>query len=137
MCTDIWTDTYCGTNVPTTAINCVCDMLAKHAVTLEMMEGPHNRPTQLLPKEDVAVVIWGNKITDDISNTIRFQTNKEATRKYWGNKKKNLWPNKRFEEVDWEHLGLALKNKPYMYKVWRSKQNSKFCGTRVQVGLYL
>jgi hypothetical protein len=54
-----------------------------------------------------------------------------------GNKKQNPWPNKRFEEVDWEHLGLALKNKPDMYKVWRSKQNSGFCGTRVQVGLYL
>ncbi len=23
-----------------------------------------------------------------------------------------------------------------MYKVWRSKQNSRFCGTRVQVGIY-
>jgi hypothetical protein len=31
---------------------------------------------------------------------------------------------------------LAFKNKPDMYKVWRSKQNSRFCGTRVQVGLY-
>ncbi len=26
---------------------------------------------------------------------------------------------------------------PDMYKIWRSKQNSGFCGTRVQVGLYL
>jgi hypothetical protein len=31
---------------------------------------------------------------------------------------------------------LALKNKRDMYKIWRSKQNSGFCGTRVQVGLY-
>jgi hypothetical protein len=32
---------------------------------------------------------------------------------------------------------LALNNKPDMYKIWRSKQNSAFCGTRVQVRLYL
>ena len=30
----------------------------------------------------------------------------------------------------------SLKNKPEGYKVWRSKQNSGFCGTRVQVGRY-
>jgi len=44
-------------------LNCVCDTLAKQAVTLAMTHGYHDRPTQLLPKEDVAVVIWGNKIT--------------------------------------------------------------------------
>ncbi len=39
-------------------------------------------------------------------------------------------------EVDWEHLDLALAQKLDMYKIWRSKQNSGFCGTRVQVGRY-
>jgi hypothetical protein len=53
-------------------LNCICDTLPKQAVTLAMTHGYHDRPTQLLPKEDVAVVIWGNKITDDISNPIRF-----------------------------------------------------------------
>ncbi len=71
-------------------LNCICDMLAKHAVTLAMTEGSYNRPTQLLPKEDVAVVIWGNKITDDISHSIRFQASKEVARKYLANKKRNL-----------------------------------------------
>ncbi len=66
-------------------LNCVCTKLAKQAVTLAMLEGSYNRPTQLLPKEDVAVVIWGNKITNDISHTIRFQASKEASRKYLGN----------------------------------------------------
>jgi hypothetical protein len=54
-----------------------------------------------------------------------------------GIRKKNSWPNEQFDEVDWEHLDLALKNKPDMYKIWRFKQNLGFCGTRVQVGLYL
>jgi hypothetical protein len=59
------------------------------------------------------------------------------TRQYLGNRKKNSWPNECFDKVDLEHLDLALKNKPDMYKIWRSKQNLGFCGTRVQVGLYL
>ena len=33
-----------------------------------MMQGYHNRSTQLLSKEDVAVVIWGNKIIKDVSH---------------------------------------------------------------------
>jgi len=102
-----------------------------------MTQGYHHRPTQLLPKEDIAVVIWGNKNTDDVSGPIRFHTSKEVARRYLGNRKKNPWINEQFDEVDWEHLDLALKSKPNMYKIWRSKQNSGFCGTRVQVGRYL
>ena len=54
-----------------------------------------------------------------------------------GNRKKNPWPNEQFDKVDWEHLDLAMKTKSDMYKIWRSKQTSGFCGTRVQVGRYL
>jgi hypothetical protein len=38
--------------------------------------------------------------------------------------------------VDWEHLDLAMSSKFDMYKMWRSKQHTGFCGTRVQVGRY-
>jgi hypothetical protein len=38
--------------------------------------------------------------------------------------------------VDWDHLDLALKNKADVFIIWRSKQHSGFCGTRVQVGRY-
>ena len=117
-------------------LNCVCDTLAKQAVKIALTQGYHDRPTQLLPKEDVAVVIWGNKITDDVSSSIRFHASKEEARRYLGTRKKKPWSNEQFDEVDWEHLELALKTKPDMYKIWRSKQNSGFCGTRVQVGRY-
>jgi hypothetical protein len=60
-----------------------------------------------------------------------------VARRYLGNRKKNPWPNEQFDEVDWEHQELAMKVKPDMYKIWRSKQNLGFCGTRVQVGRYL
>jgi hypothetical protein len=51
-------------------------------------------------------------------------------------KEKNRWTREQFEEANWENLNLALKNKADMYKIWRSKQASGFCGTRIQVGIY-
>jgi hypothetical protein len=43
-----------------------------------------------------------------------------------GNRKKNPRPHEQFDEVDWEHLDLAMKTKTDMYKIWRSKQTSGF-----------
>ena len=117
-------------------LNCVCDTLAKNAVSNAISSGYHDRPTQFLPKEDVALVIWGNKITGDISPHLRFHASKEVARKYLASRRKDKWSSDRFNAVDWEHLDLALRNKPDMYKIWRSKQHSGFCGTRVQVGRY-
>jgi len=115
-------------------LNCVCDTSAKGAVTKAITTGYLSTPTQLLPQEDVAIVIWGNKITNDISRPIRFHASKEVARRTLNDTKQ--WPQDRFDEVDWEHLDLALSSKSDMYKTWRSKQHSGFCGTRVQVGRY-
>jgi len=117
-------------------MNCVCDTLAKKSITTAIREGYHNRPTQMLPREDVALIINGNKVTNDISQPLRFHESKTSARRFHTNKKTKRWTEECFDEIDWEHLDLALKNKPEGYKVWRSKQNSGFCGTRVQVGRY-
>ncbi len=84
----------------------------------------------------MALIIWGNKVTGDISSPLRFHASKEVARQNLGMRRKNNWSNNKFNAVDWEHLDLALKNKTDMYKIWRSKQNSGFCGTRVQVGRF-
>jgi hypothetical protein len=118
-------------------LNCVCNSLAKRAITTATLQGYHSRQFQFLPKEDVALVIWGNKITGDISSPLRFHASKEVAQQYLRTCTKNKWYNNKFDAVNWEHLDLALKNKPDMYKIWRSKQNSGFLGTRVQVGCYL
>ena len=65
-----------------------------------MIEGYYDRSTQLLPKEDIAVIIWGNKVTDNISHSIRFHASKEVARTYLGSRKKKLGPNDRFDEID-------------------------------------
>ena len=66
----------------TQQINCVCDTLAKRSVSAAIANGYHDRPTQFLPREDVALVIWGNKIMGDISPHIQFHSSKEVARKY-------------------------------------------------------
>ena len=43
-------------------------------------------PTQILPKEDVALVIKGNKIMDDISQPLRFHASRENGTKAFNNK---------------------------------------------------
>ncbi len=117
-------------------LNWVCDTLTKHAITTATLQGYHSRQSQLLSREDVALVIWGNKVTGNISSPLRFHASKEVARQHLGMRTKDRWSNNKFNAVDWEHLDLALKNKTDMYKIWRSKQNSGFCGTRVQIGRF-
>ncbi len=88
----------------------------------------------MLPREDVAIVIWGNKITSNVSHPVWFHASKEIAKGLLTNTTK--WPHDRFNKVDWEHLNLAMASKSDMYKIWRSKQHTGFCGTRVQVGKY-
>ncbi len=63
-----------------------------------------------------------------------FHASKEMARQHLTTRTKDKWSNEKLDAVDWENLDMALKNKPDMYKIWRSKQNSGFLGTRVQVG---
>jgi hypothetical protein len=63
-------------------LNCVCDTLAKRALTQAIISGYHERLIQTLPREDIALVIWGNKVTGDISQPLRFHASKEVARSY-------------------------------------------------------
>jgi hypothetical protein len=120
----------------TQQLNCVCNTLGMNSITTAINQGYHNRQSQLLPNKDVALIIWGDKITCEILSPLRFHASKEVARNYLANHKKDKWSNERFNTVDWEHLELALKNKVDIHRIWQSKQNSGFCGTRVQVGRY-
>ncbi len=115
----------------------MCNTLAKQVVSSTIIEGYNDRHTQLLPREDVALLVWGDKITGYISGPLRFHASKVVARTYHiHQQKKRKWTQAQFKEVDWDHLNLALNSKADNYKIWRSKQTSGFCGTRVQVGLY-
>ena len=100
-------------------LNCVCDTTAKGTVQRAIATGWLSTPTQILPREDIAIVIWGNKITSDVSHPIRFHASKEITRGLLADMKK--WLHDQFKEADWEHLNLAMTSKSDMYKIWRSK----------------
>ncbi len=88
----------------------------------------------MLPREDISIIILGEKITNNISQPVRFHASKELARKLMTDTRK--WPQEQFKEVDWEHLDLAMMSKSEMFKIWRSKQQTRICETRVQVGKY-
>jgi hypothetical protein len=86
-------------------------------ITTALNHSYHNKQTLLLPKVDVALFIWGNKITGNISSPLRFHASKEVARKYLATRNKDKWSNKWFNAVDWEHLDLTLKSKEDMCKI--------------------
>ena len=51
----------------TQQLNCGCNRLVKRSVTTAINHGYHDCPTQLLPKEDVALVISGVTKSQQIS----------------------------------------------------------------------
>jgi hypothetical protein len=54
----------------TQQLNCICAKLAKKLFITELNQGYQEQKTLLLPKEDVALFIWSNKITGDISSPL-------------------------------------------------------------------
>jgi hypothetical protein len=85
----------------TQQLNCVCDSLAKQAVTKAIIDCYQEGQAQLLPREDVVLIVWGDKVTGIISGPIRFHASKAVTRKYhlhqW---KKGKWTHEQFKEFD-------------------------------------
>jgi hypothetical protein len=57
-----------------------------------------------------SIVIWGNKITSNISHPVGFHASKETARSLLPDTKK--WLQNHFEEVDWENLNLAMESSP-------------------------
>jgi hypothetical protein len=87
---------------------CICKTLAKRAVMMEITQGYHKTPTQILPWEDVALIVWGNKVARDVSVPLLFHASKIIARKYLQQWKHNKWMAEQFEGVNWDHLDLAL-----------------------------
>jgi hypothetical protein len=81
-------------------LNCIYDRLAKKAISTAIISGYHDRPTQILPREDVALVTWGNKVTGNISTPLRFHASKELARNFLSTRTRDKWPNDFFDQVD-------------------------------------
>jgi hypothetical protein len=71
-------------------LNCVCNTTAKAAVHRAMMTGYTSAPTQILPREDISIIIWGGKITNNVSQPVRFHASKELAWKLLMDTRK--WP---------------------------------------------
>ena len=115
-------------------LNKQCDFLAKMTVDKWIHHGLLRPGLQLLPREDAAFIVGGQKVTGDIGEAIRFAKGMEEARDFLVGSEK--WSNEKFDEVDWKALDKTLRGKNQGFKIWLAKQHSGFCGTRVQVGYY-
>ncbi len=51
-------------------LNCVCNTTMKAAVHQAIMTGYTSIPPQTLPQEDISIIIWGNKITNNVPQPV-------------------------------------------------------------------
>ena len=91
--------------------------------------------------------LWGGlKQTTDVAKDVRFALARiEAERFYtsssnpkdaMGKRKPGgglYWSKQAFTAVAWDAFDATLDSKGQMYRLWRSKQSSGFCGTQVMV----
>jgi hypothetical protein len=75
----------------TQQLNCVCDTLAKGAIKKALLQRYQKRPTQLLPREVMALIVRGYKLTSDISTPLRYHVSKEEARRVHTRRKKKPW----------------------------------------------
>ena len=127
-------------------LNCICDTLAKAAVTRSLTPTARRIPEQVLPTESAAVFVGGIKQTTNLAKNVRLVLGRVDAEAFYttplGIRDKNGKRNKRgglgwtkasFDAVDWDTLDATLESKPQMYRQWLSKQSSGFCGTQQMV----
>ncbi len=73
-------------------LDSVCNTLAQKTIKTATIKGYHDRPTQILPCKDIALVIWGSKVTGDISAPLGFHASKELARNYLRTDTRFKWP---------------------------------------------
>ena len=81
-------------------LNCICDQLAKRAVSRSIFEGQRRVGKQLLPREDVALIIHDVKLTLDLVDPLRYEISKMEARDYLI--KEERWTEWKFDAVDWD-----------------------------------
>ena len=127
-------------------LNCICDTLAKVAVTRSLTPTTRHSTEQVLPTESAAVCVEGIKQTSNLSKNVRLVLGRADAKSFYttpmGSRDKNEKPSKQgglgwthasFDAVDWDILDATLATKPHMYQEWLSKQSSGFCGTQQMV----
>ena len=124
-------------------LNCLCDESAKAAVTEAITLGDSLSGSFLFPKEQIAVHVDGWKQTTDVERDVKFTTGRVEARKrltvsykVGSEVKPPPLSSSQFDEIDWLALDRALASKGDVYRCWLTKQNSNFCGSRVQVSRY-
>ncbi len=121
-------------------LNVHFDLLAKQAVQDYISQPIDRKPIhQLLPREQVAAIVAGEKLTSDTAAALRFALGTIEARRFFtrpiniknqSNKGGLGWHGSKFDAIDWKTLERALAPKPMTYKVWLAKQTVGVCATR-------
>jgi hypothetical protein len=65
-------------------LNVICDELAKEAVLRYLSDAkPEGRGVQLLPLEKVAIVVNGEKLTNNVGREVRYALGHKEARKFY------------------------------------------------------
>jgi hypothetical protein len=99
----------------------------------------HPAGPQLLPFENIAIILDGKKVTSGVSPAICFALGREEARRFYtatrhrvqGSNMGGLgWSEEAFDEVDWKAPERALNCHPNGFQLWLSKQAIGICATQ-------
>lgn len=107
-------------------LNCMCDSLAKDALTKGILEH-YSDGRNMLPRELAAVIFSEGKATSDPADQLRLELGRREAHQFLT--QEMGWTSEQFELVAWTHLNDTLSSKPLAFKLWLAKQHSGFCAT--------
>ena len=110
-------------------LNVECDEMAKDAVKGSMTRELRQKP-QELPLEKACVFIAGRKQTSDPKKDLKRQIGTVQAKAYYTSreKRKGGMNAETFDTIAWDDSEAALEGTSKIFKMWYTKQGSRFCG---------
>ena len=105
------------------------DKLAKQSLVTSVAEGDYI--DQELPFEQVRVSLGGRKVVGSLRKAISKHWSNRTAREFYHAKR--IVSRYDFNIVYWEGMEAAMHDFPKMFRVFTTKQVSKFCGTNRQL----
>jgi hypothetical protein len=120
-------------------LNITCNRLADKAVTRMLCTTTHPAGPQLLPFENIAIILDSKKVTSGVSPAISFALGRKEARRFYTAARHSVqgsnmgglgWSEEAFDKVDWKALEQALNCRPNRFQLWLSKQAIGICATQ-------
>ena len=110
-------------------LNCMCDTGAKSEIqTADLQDLPKQRA---FPLEPICLFVGDEKMTSDTGEHIRYSAHKTLAKEVFHSLK--ILTAEQFDEVDWQHVHLALHSVPRLFQTWACKQVTGIAATNLQM----